>query len=62
MAYAATTSSPMGAVATLRVVDSILNLKNTVISWNNARVTRNVLSRLTDDQLNDIGLNRGDLI
>lgn len=29
--------------------------------WNDARVTRNALSRLTDRELDDIGLNRGDI-
>jgi len=63
MAYAvANTQAPVGAVATLRVVDIILNLKNSVIAWNEARVTRNILSRLTDAQLEDIGLTRADLV
>ncbi|WP_294925974.1 DUF1127 domain-containing protein [uncultured Paracoccus sp.] len=29
--------------------------------WNDARVTRNALSRLSDRELDDIGLNRGDI-
>lgn len=29
--------------------------------WNDARVTRNALSRLTDRELDDIGLCRGDI-
>lgn len=63
MAYAvANTHAPVGAVATLRVVDTILNLKNSVIAWNEARVTRNILSRLSDAQLEDIGLTRADLV
>jgi uncharacterized protein YjiS (DUF1127 family) len=63
MAYAvANTQAPVGAVATLRVVDTILNLKNSVIAWNEARVTRNILSRLSDAQLEDIGLTRADLV
>jgi len=32
-----------------------------VISWNDARVTRNALSSLTDRELEDIGLIRGDI-
>lgn len=32
-----------------------------VRDWNDARVTRNALSRLTDHELKDIGLNRGDI-
>jgi uncharacterized protein YjiS (DUF1127 family) len=58
---AANTHAPAGAVATLRVVDTILNLKNSVVAWNEARVTRKILARLSDNQLQDIGLTRADL-
>jgi len=62
MAYvAANTQAPLGAVATLRVVDSIFNLKNSVVAWNEARVTHKLLSRLSAEQLQDIGLTRADL-
>ncbi len=62
MAFVATnTQAPLGAVTTLRVVDSILNLKNSVVAWNEARVTHKVLSRLSAEQLQDIGLTRADL-
>ncbi|MEZ5771883.1 MAG: DUF1127 domain-containing protein [Defluviimonas denitrificans] len=30
-------------------------------AWNDARVTRNALSRLTDRELDDIGLTRADI-
>lgn len=61
MANVAVNTAPLGAVATLRVVDVVLNLKNSVVAWNEARETRKVLSRLSDDQLQDIGLTRADL-
>lgn len=32
-----------------------------VIAWNDARVTRNALSSLTDRELDDIGLSRADI-
>ena len=32
-----------------------------VVAWNDARVTRNALSALTDRELEDIGLVRGDI-
>lgn len=32
-----------------------------VIAWNDARVTRNSLNALTDRELEDIGLVRGDI-
>ncbi|CUH50206.1 DUF1127 domain-containing protein [Ruegeria atlantica] len=34
---------------------------NAVVEWNDARVTRNTLSGLTDRELEDIGLCRGDI-
>jgi uncharacterized protein YjiS (DUF1127 family) len=32
-----------------------------VVAWNDARVTRNALSSLSDRELEDIGLVRGDI-
>ncbi len=32
-----------------------------VSAWNDARITRNALSRLSDRELDDIGLSRGDI-
>ncbi|MEM1352976.1 MAG: DUF1127 domain-containing protein [Pseudomonadota bacterium] len=32
-----------------------------VVAWNDSRVTRNALSALTDRELDDIGLCRGDI-
>ncbi|MTH77650.1 DUF1127 domain-containing protein [Paracoccus aestuariivivens] len=32
-----------------------------VAAWNDARVTKNALSRLSDRELDDIGLTRGDI-
>ncbi len=33
----------------------------TFIAWNDARVTRNALAQLSDRELDDIGLCRGDI-
>ncbi len=33
----------------------------TAVSWNDARMTRNTLSSLTNRELEDIGLTRGDI-
>jgi uncharacterized protein YjiS (DUF1127 family) len=54
------TQVPLGAVAILRVVDTFLNLKSSAVVWNEARVTRTALSRLSAEQLEDIGLTRAD--
>ena len=44
---------------------SPLNLVNSIVgsiaSWNDARVTRNALAKLSDRELDDIGLCRGDI-
>jgi uncharacterized protein YjiS (DUF1127 family) len=37
------------------------SLFSAVAAWNDARVTRNALSRLTDRELDDIGLTRADI-
>ncbi len=37
------------------------NLIANVIAWNDARVTRKALNSLTDRELDDIGLVRGDI-
>ncbi len=36
-------------------------LVDNLITWNRARITRNELSRLSDHNLHDIGLTRGDI-
>jgi uncharacterized protein YjiS (DUF1127 family) len=37
------------------------SIASVIISWNHARQTHNSLSRLTDLELDDIGLCRGDI-
>ena len=54
------TQVPLGAVAILRIVDSFLNLQSSAVVWNEARVTRKALLRLSPQQLEDIGLTRAD--
>ncbi len=38
-----------------------LQLADTLVTWNNARITRKQLSRLSDRDLADIGLSRRDI-
>ena len=44
---------------------SALNLVSSIVasiaSWNDARVTRTALAKLSDRELDDIGLSRGDI-
>jgi uncharacterized protein YjiS (DUF1127 family) len=53
--------APFGAIATYRTITFLTALVNAVAAWNDARVTRNALSRLSDRELDDIGLCRGDI-
>lgn len=43
------------------IVAAIATLFENVSAWNDARMTRNALSRLTDRELDDIGLSRADI-
>ncbi len=53
--------APFGAIATYRAVTALTALFNAVAAWNDARVTRKALSKLSDRELDDIGLCRGDI-
>jgi len=44
-----------------RLSNMISRFVGTVAAWNDARVTRNALSRLSDHELDDLGLTRGDV-
>ncbi|MDE4134750.1 DUF1127 domain-containing protein [Phaeobacter sp. QD34_3] len=61
MATTANIHAPLGAVAVLRVVDTVLNAKSAFRDAREARITRRALSRLSDAQLTDIGLTRDDI-
>lgn len=53
--------APFGAITTYRAVNSLSNVFNAFKVWNDARLTRKALSKLTDRELDDIGLCRGDI-
>lgn len=44
-----------------KVSGFVSNLITMLIEWNDARVTRKALNSLTDRELDDIGLVRGDI-
>ncbi len=54
-----TTTGSFGLVG--RIGATFAAVVNTVEEWNDARATRNALSGLTDRELDDIGLCRGDI-
>ncbi len=45
----------------LSTASFVYKMISAVANWNDARVTRKALSRLTDRELADIGLTRGDI-
>ena len=56
-----THTAPFGAIATLNLINMFENAVKSVSDWNAARKTHNILASLTDRELADIGLSRGDL-
>jgi uncharacterized protein YjiS (DUF1127 family) len=56
-----TRPAPYGAITTYRAINALSNIVATFAAWNDARVTRKALSKLSDRELDDIGLCRGDI-
>ena len=51
----------IGSGALAGLVAQVTALVGKISEWNDARVTRNALSKLSDRELEDIGLVRGDI-
>ena len=60
-AYVTTRKAPFGAIATNRIASLFAGIPAAVASWNDARITRNALGKLSDRELDDIGLCRSDI-
>jgi uncharacterized protein YjiS (DUF1127 family) len=60
-AFERTRSAPFGATSGYNVIQFVSNALGMVKDWNDARVTRKALSTLSDRELDDIGLCRGDI-
>jgi uncharacterized protein YjiS (DUF1127 family) len=60
-AYETTRTAPFGAITTFRIVQFVGNVFAALSAWNDARMTRNALGRLSDRELDDIGLCRDDI-
>lgn len=60
-AYETTRTAPFGAITTYRFIQFVSTLVKAVSEWNDARTTRAALDRLSDRELDDIGLCRGDI-
>lgn len=55
------TNAPFGAVAPLHMGSLFSHFYQAYQAWSETRETRRVLQGLSDQQLNDIGLTRGDI-
>ncbi|MDQ2067296.1 DUF1127 domain-containing protein [Xinfangfangia sp. CPCC 101601] len=53
--------APFGAITTYRAVTGLSRILAMLAAWNDARVTRKALGKLSDRELDDIGLCRGDI-
>ena len=53
------TNRPLGAG--FRATRVLAEIVGRIAAWNDARVTRKALSKLTDRELDDLGLCRGDI-
>lgn len=53
------TNRPLGAG--FRATRVLADVVGRIAAWNDARVTRKALSTLTDRELDDLGLTRGDI-
>jgi uncharacterized protein YjiS (DUF1127 family) len=56
-----TRPAPFGAITTYRTMNAVTNVFGALAAWNDARVTRKALNKLSDRELDDIGLCRGDI-
>ncbi len=56
---ASVTNRPLGAG--ISAVGVLATIVAAVSAWNDARITRKSLSRLSDRELDDLGLVRGDI-
>ncbi len=60
-AYETSRAAPFGAISIFRFVQSLSNVGSAFSAWNDARMTRNALGKLSDRELDDIGLCRGEI-
>ena len=56
-----TRPAPFGAITTYRAISTVTHTLAMFAAWNDARVTRKALNKLSDRELDDIGLCRGDV-
>jgi len=55
------TTRPVAGPSAGKITTFFVNMLGTVAAWNDARITRNSLSKLSARELDDIGLSYGDI-
>lgn len=60
-AHTTTRPAPLGAITAYKLINAVSLIADKVATWNDARMTRNALGKLSDRELDDIGLCRGDI-
>ena len=55
------TSRPASGLSAGKLSTVFINMFSSVAAWNDARITRNSLSKLSARELDDIGLTYGDI-
>ena len=60
-AYETSRAAPFGAITVYRLVQVVGHTAEAMKAWNSARITRKALNRLSNRELDDIGLCRGDI-
>lgn len=60
-AFETTRPAPFGAISVFRAVQFVSDAIEGLAAWKDARITRQALSKLSDRELDDIGLCRGDI-
>lgn len=55
------TTRPVAGFSAGRITSFFVNIAGNIAAWNDARVTRKSLSKLTARELDDIGLHYGDI-
>ncbi len=59
--FETTRSAPFGAETVYRIASIFDETRATLVDWNNRRMTRNIVARLSERELADIGLCRADV-
>lgn len=52
---------PLGTITIFRIVSGLERVLDAIAAWRNARATEKTLLHLSDEQLSDIGLSRGEI-